>query len=434
MGHLANTDQAVTEGATPPRVDRPKNLHRRRSGLVQIFPRDTAEAPITWEVAREGVVGRSSTCAWPIHDPKVSREHARLYPRDGGFTVQDLGSRNGTYVNGVPVASGGDAFLPFGAVLRLANTLLLAAEDAQAHAGAPRVLPADKAGTRGDVVAGPALAAVWDHAARVARDAHPVLVVGENGSGKEVLARLIHAAGYANKPLVARNVGAIPEGLFESELFGHARGSFTSAVQSRLGAFRSAHHGVLFLDEIADLRLDHQVKLLRALDEGRVVPVGEDRPVDVDVRVVAATNKDLRELVLAGRFREDLYYRLATVTIRVPPLRERRDEVLLLALRMLAVETVNATFSADTAEALALAPWPGNVRNLLRVVLEAARHAADDRRHVIEPSDLPELVPLERVTVLESGEMTVEKLRAAVLRASGVIRRAASDLGISRST
>jgi len=408
--------------------------NRRRAGFVQIFPRVTDRAPMTWEVLGEGVAGRSSACDLPVGDAKVSREHARFRPRDGGFVVEDLGSRNGSYVNGGPVAPDSEVFLPYGSVVRLANTLLLAADDVQPHATAPRVLSASKAGTRVDVVAGPTLAAVWDHAARVARDDHPVLVVGENGSGKEVLARLIHAAGYANNPLVARNVGAIPEGLFESELFGHARGSFTSAVQSRLGAFRSANHGVLFLDEIADLRPDHQVKLLRALDEGKIVPVGEDRPVDVDVRVVAATNKDLRELVLAGRFREDLYYRLATVTLRVPPLRERRDETLLLALRMLMAEASGARFSADAAEALALAPWPGNVRNLLRVVLEAVRNAADGGRDVIELSDLPELSPLDRVLGEESGELTVDKLRGAVLRANGVIRRAASDLGISRST
>jgi transcriptional regulator with GAF, ATPase, and Fis domain len=261
-----------------------------------------------------------------------------------------------------------------------------------------------------------------------------VLVVGENGSGKEVLAQIIHAAGYSEKPLVARNVGAIPEGLFESELFGHARGSFTSAIQSRLGAFRSANHGVLFLDEIADLRPDHQVKLLRALDDGAIVPVGEDQPVKVNVRVVAATNKDLRQLVLDGRFREDLYYRLATVTLRVPPLRERRDEVLLLVLRMLRDETDGMRLSTDSAEVLALAPWPGNVRNLLRVVLEASRRAASDHRSVIEPCDLPDLVPLDPDASEDGGVMTVEKLRTAVLRANGVVQRAASSLGISRST
>ncbi|HNT00211.1 MAG TPA: sigma 54-interacting transcriptional regulator [Polyangiaceae bacterium] len=433
MSDLTQTNQAVTQGATPPRGNRLSSKKQGEPGLVQIFPREADAAPATWKITHRDVAGRSSECPWRLEDTKVSRKHLVLEPAPEGFLVSDLGSRNGTYIDGVPLGSGSQALVHFGSVLRVANTLLLAVPTVQSYATPPRAFSA-ASGVSKAVVAGPTLSAVWDEAARIAGEPHPVLVVGENGSGKEVLAQIIHAVGHPDKPLVARNVGAIPEGLFESELFGHARGSFTTAVQSRLGAFRSANHGVLFLDEIADLRLDHQVKLLRALDDGLIMPVGEDRPIKVNTRVVAATNKDLRQLVIEGRFREDLFFRLATVTLRVPPLRERKDEIILLALRMLGAQSGGFRMSTDTAEVLALAPWPGNVRNLLRVMLEACRQATKENRSIIEPSDLPDLEPLGSDDSENRPVLTTEKLRTAVLRSHGVIKRAALSLGISRSS
>lgn len=201
-----------------------------------------------------------------------------------------------------------------------------------------------------------------------------VLIHGESGTGKELLARAIHASSpRAPSPLVAVNCGAIPENLVESELFGHAKGSFTGAVRDNEGMFTSAHKGTIFLDEIADLPLAMQVKLLRVLQEREVRPVGAAKPHKVDVRVISASNRRLEDEVAAGRFREDLFYRLNVVGLTLPPLNERREDIALLAnyfMRSLAQRySKNLTaFAPGALEQLGTAAWPGNVRQLQNVV------------------------------------------------------------------
>ncbi|MDH5285457.1 MAG: sigma 54-interacting transcriptional regulator [Betaproteobacteria bacterium] len=204
-----------------------------------------------------------------------------------------------------------------------------------------------------------------------------VLIYGESGTGKELLARAIHKASpRAERPFVAVNCGAIPAELLESELFGHARGAFTGAVQAHKGLFQTADTGTLFLDEIGDMPLPLQVKLLRVLQEGEVRPVGSTQSIPVDVRVISATHRDLEAQRAAGLFREDLYYRLNVVSLRLPPLAERREDIPVLAthfLRKLAERYRKPlpTLAPDAMALLIAAPWPGNVRQLLNVLEQA---------------------------------------------------------------
>jgi two-component system response regulator GlrR len=210
-------------------------------------------------------------------------------------------------------------------------------------------------------------------ARRVAASDASVCIFGQSGTGKELLARAIHRASpRAEAPFIAVNCGAIPEGLLESELFGHKKGSFTGAVADRRGLFQAAQGGTLFLDEIGDMPLPLQVKLLRALEERKIRPVGSHESFDVDVRVVAATHRKLEERIAAGEFREDLYYRLNVVHIEMPPLNRRREDIPLLVSHFLAQISnesgVRKIYAPEAVELLATADWPGNIRQLANVV------------------------------------------------------------------
>jgi two-component system response regulator GlrR len=218
----------------------------------------------------------------------------------------------------------------------------------------------------------------------VAQSDASVCVLGPSGAGKELIARAIHRASpRAGRPFVAINCGAIPEGLLGSELFGHRKGAFTGATQDRQGLFQTAGGGTLFLDEVGDMPLSLQVKLLRALEDRTVRPVGASEPVPIDVRVVSATHRRLEERIAAGEFREDLYYRLNVVRLAVPALAERREDIPLLAghfLQRLAARYGKRTqaFSPEALELLIAAPWPGNVRQLLNVVEQAVAFATTE--------------------------------------------------------
>jgi two-component system response regulator AtoC len=283
---------------------------------------------------------------------------------------------------------------------------------------------------------------VFKTAARVAATDATVLILGESGTGKELVARAIHSGSpRAGGPFVPVDCGTIAEGVLESELFGHAKGAFTGAQAARRGLFEEARGGTLFLDEIGDIGPKLQSQLLRALQEGEVRPVGANEVVRTDARVVAATNKDLAALVKEGKLREDLYYRLNVVTIRLPPLRERREDIPLLCDHFAAhfARGEVATFSPEARELIGRYHWPGNVRELENAV---ARAMALNPSGVIVPEDLPDAVRQAKpgaASALPSDRPTLDDLSRRyaqlVLKETGGNKtRAAEVLGIDRKT
>jgi DNA-binding NtrC family response regulator len=295
----------------------------------------------------------------------------------------------------------------------------------------------------GLIIESPAMARVLDVARRVAQVETTVLLTGESGVGKERVARLIHTeSARSGGPFVAINCGAVPENLLESELFGHVRGSFTGATQDRVGLFEAAHNGTLFLDEIGDVPPAMQVKLLRVLQERQIRRVGENRNREVNARVIAATNRDLMEEIRAARFRQDLYYRLRVVEIAIPPLRQRREDILPLARSFLrdAAQRTGQTVSGLTpaaAQQLLRHDWPGNVRELENAVERAVVLA---RRSRIDVDDLPPELGLTGPTTIAQRDVQpladVEReYIQSVLRAVGGNRaQAATKLGIGTAT
>lgn len=263
----------------------------------------------------------------------------------------------------------------------------------------------------------------------------PVLIQGESGTGKEHIARMLHQQSPRSpKAFAARNCAAIPENLFESEMFGHKRGAFTGADSDRKGAFVEADKGTLFLDEIGDLSFALQTKLLRALQEKVIRPVGGDRDIPVDVRLVCATNKDLRECLRTKEFREDLFYRIATVTLTVPPLRERREDVIPLARYFVQHFSGGARALTNAAEERLLAySWPGNVRELRSVIEQSIIFAASDE---IQPDELN--LPTKSDHIDLSSQLLADVERRHILNvlqnAGGNKTEAARILGLARST
>jgi DNA-binding NtrC family response regulator len=288
------------------------------------------------------------------------------------------------------------------------------------------------------VIRSASLQRVMKLAEKVARHPAAVLIVGETGSGKEMIARTIHSHSLrCNQPLVDVNCAAIPENLVESELFGYEKGAFSGADAVKLGFFEMANKGTLFLDEIGDLDLKIQVKLLRVLDGVPYYRLGGNKKVSVDVRVVAATNQHLEDLVKAGRFRTDLYHRLAQFKLEVPPLRERPEDIVGIAEQVLHQHYPESRFSRDAIDALTSYAWPGNVRELKNVVFGAVLQARDAQSE-ISASDLrfPDSVSSRRSVPTDSDLDQVEK--RAILHAledsGGNQGKAAEALGISRRT
>lgn len=286
----------------------------------------------------------------------------------------------------------------------------------------------------------PGMMEVFERIRRLAPSDVPVLILGETGTGKELVARELHGRSpRSGGPFVAVNCGAIPENLIESELFGHVRGAFTGAVAASIGKFQAAHRGTLFLDEIGELPLALQVKLLRVLQDGLVTRVGGTRPEKVDVRVLAATNRDLREEVRRGRFREDLYYRVAVVSLTLPPLRERGGDIEVLArffLHRFATESgaVARSFSPEALKAMRGYPWPGNIRELENRVRKAVLFATGPVV-TLEDLELPKADDRPVVPLAEARERFERDYVQEVLRRNqGNRTKTARDLGVEPRT
>jgi PAS domain S-box-containing protein len=279
---------------------------------------------------------------------------------------------------------------------------------------------------------------------------YPVTVTGDTGTGKERVAYAIHdISDYGTGTFVPINCGALPEGIVESELFGHVKGAFSGAIKERKGRFELAHKGTLFLDEVAELPLKTQVKLLRFLQEGTFEKVGGEKKVSVDVRIISATNKNLKEQVKAGRFREDLYYRLNVIPIHLPPLRQRKSDIPLLTAHFLKEaeqESPNPvpTLAPDTLDILMDYHWPGNVRELKNVIQFSVVRS---RGSQILPSDLPleitqgmdlnlriEMEQPSRESLVAREKLDIESVTAAIKKAGGNKSKAARLLGVGRAT
>ena len=331
------------------------------------------------------------------------------------------------------VKSGADDYLAKPVDL---DELETAITDASGRAETPPGEPAPRELPSWLVSESRAMRRVLETAAVVAPSNAPVLILGESGTGKEVVARMIHAwSPRAAGPLVAANCAGLPESLIESELFGHTKGAFTGASQARQGVFRAAHGGTLFLDEIGELPLHLQPKLLRALESGQITPVGSDTPVQVDTRLVAATNRDLAKAVDEGRFRDDLYYRINVIELIVPPLAHRQDDLLPLARRF-ATEFAGAPvrLSPQAIQCLLAYQWPGNVRELRNAIQRSCLLCRGD---VILPEHLPpKVAALASAGEAASAGRLSQVERAAILatleECGGNRTQAAKKLGISR--
>jgi len=405
---------------------------RPNARLWVVYPPD-ATTPIELGDART-TIGRTAT--GPLAHRTVSRQHFTI-EWDASITRyvgEDLGSKNGSWVDATGLVSARRA-LEDATVVRLGDTLLVLEVDPVAIVDTtvidPEAIPGVASATR----------RLRAQVATAARDPSPVLLLGETGVGKERIAAEIHRASGRTGPFQAINCAELTAELVESQLFGHARGAFTGAHRDQIGLFRSASNGTILLDEIGELPLSLQPKLLRVLQENEVLPVGEQRPVPIDVRVIAATNSDLPEAVTAGEFRRDLYARLAFWEIRVPPLRERRADLMgwlarlhqrWSARRDSGIRALD--FEPKAVEAILLAPWLDNLRGLDRLVhrLATEPHAsisiADVEpllgpRPVTKPASLP---------VVKRDAPTADELRAALAEHGGSVRAVAKYYGRDR--
>ncbi|MHB8834091.1 MAG: sigma-54 interaction domain-containing protein [Candidatus Methylomirabilia bacterium] len=283
----------------------------------------------------------------------------------------------------------------------------------------------------------PVMQRLYEHVRNAAASEAAVLIIGESGAGKNLVARAIHKLSRRKDgPLLEMNCASLNEQLMESELFGHKKGAFTGAVSDRAGRFEAAHQGSFFLDEIGDMPLAMQVKLLRVLEEREVERVGDHTPIRVDIRLLSATNKDLNSLLQSGKFREDLLYRINSIIIKVPPLRERVEDIPLIAMHYLRkISAVNnkeiRSISPAAMERMKAFPWPGNVRRLINALEHAAAACKGD---AIDVQDLPDYLVYENRRVLAEGSTNQDEIRSVLALYKGSRTLAAKHLGISRVT
>jgi two-component system, NtrC family, response regulator AtoC len=370
-------------------------------------------------------IGRSSRCDVRLEARGVSRVHARLQLTPE-LEVEDLGSVNGTHIGGCPLAAQSPRVIRPGEVFALGSLLLVVQQR-----------PNRGAEPTAELCTSPAMARTLEDAARVARGTISVLVVGETGVGKDVLAQRIHRLSpRASLPFLRLNCAALNEALVDSELFGHERGAFTGATCAKRGLLEVAQGGTLLLDEVGELSPASQAKLLHALELGEFFPVGGTSMRKVNVRFLAATNRDLEQQVARGAFRQDLFFRLAAAVLKVPPLRERRVEILPFASKFLADAAESLSLPVpellpDAAQQLDAHGWPGNLREL-RNTMERALLASGGENIAAAHLHLPS--PAGPLTGERLGSDERALIVATLARFAGNQTRAARFLGISRNT
>ena len=368
-------------------------------------------------------IGRDSANQISIDDSYVSLRHARIEKKQEQFFIKDMRSRNGTFVNGAKVQ---EAQLQDGDRILLGQTEFRFSSEASFEED--RVIITSKN-------------LLWNEQLErlptIAQSDLPVLLLGPSGSGKEVLAKMLHERSSRRlSPLVCVNCSALSESLVESELFGHVKGSFTGATVDRKGAFEAARGGTLFLDEIGDLPLSLQPKLLRALENQQIRPVGSDRTIDTNVRIIAATHQNLRDKVSEERFRADLYFRLNVVQVQTPALSDRMEDFDTLFYHFAKIQKV--CFSFDAIQKFKAHSWPGNIRELRNTIQRAKAYYGDQQIQEYQVSQLIEAPPTSTQNLVRQKNFFKEmeqELIASRLRANkGNQRQTAAELGIPKST
>ena len=389
-------------------------------------------------------LGRSESADVQIADPLMSRVHASVIVKLGdGLFVRDHGSSNGTVVRGERIEARVEIPIALGDTIEVGSTVVIVQPElsrAEGVGGSTATEPEPELVDPGQGPLDDAMARVQKLARRIARSQINVLLLGETGVGKEVMARTIHhLSPRAEGPFVGINCAAVSDSLFESELFGYEKGAFTGATQPKPGLLETAHRGTVFLDEVGEMPLSTQAKLLRVLETRQVMRVGGLRPRDVDVRFVAATNQNLEHDVHSGRFREDLYYRLNGISLVIPPLRERSTELPRLAQRFIDEATREAglpdppRLSQEAHGWMARYEWPGNIRELKNVLTAAAAMAQTAGSEEIDLNHVHYVLGGAAPEASSEDDVLKNRVAHALSDAGGNVRQAASALGMSRS-
>jgi len=394
--------------------DRGPTLHLRRCSLQSVD-----DPTQQWTFDKEEVrIGSMEDNDIIISDDTVSRYHCRIVQEDSGYVLVDQRSTNGTFINKVRVR---EAFLKPSSIISVGQSQLRF----NAREEEVQIVPSRSDRCAGLIGGNARMREIYAIIEKIAPTATTVVIDGETGTGKEVVAQAIHSLSPRSRnELVVFDCGAVPPNLIESELFGHEKGSFTGAMMTRQGLFEQADGGTLFLDELGELPIDLQPKLLRVLEQREVRRVGSTKASKVDVRIIAATNKNLEDEVKAGRFRQDLFYRLSVVRLHLPSLRERSDDIPLLVNHFLEHGHYNRA-AGDTQKvravtheamtALSTYPWPGNVRELVNVIERAVSFCDNE---LLELSDLPDYVrnaKTSQATIRHASSSTGGHRRAATL-------------------
>ena len=377
-------------------------------------------------------IGSHPDCDVVLSDRAVSARHAEILVDRGGYVIRDLHSKNGFFIGGYPVR---EALLVDPMRIRLGHTVI------SVHArGDTQTVPLAEAGFIEElVVQSPQMRAAMAPLQQLATSPVTMLIEGETGTGKEVVARTIHELSVRREmPFVPVDCGAVPSSLIAAELFGHERGAFSGATEARAGLFESARGGTIFLDEIGELPLEVQPVFLRALENKKARRVGGNSDVSYDVRIVAATNRNLEQMVKLKQFREDLYYRLAVGRIRIPPLRARKQDIELLARRF--AEEQGLVLTDDVLTLFQGYRWPGNVRQLKNVVERIAYLPTES--HLLFSDELQsdpaqrakgEILPLRQARQLANAEFEADYVKRVWRQCDFNVGRAACAAGVSRT-